>query len=511
MFRKIIDSPWLYFGGAAAILVVALTTQLNFDRPPERARGTVEDLASLSERKVNVVFILIDMLRADRLSAYGYERRTSPTMDALARRGIRFATVEAQSSWTKASMASMWTGLYPERTGVQRFMNAVPQEARMPAEIFRDAGYRTAGVWRNGWTANNFGFSQGFDLYIRPTPNRRPRNVQRRSPGRYPLNGTDLDATESAMEFMWNAAQDDDPFFLYVHYMDVHQYLYADISPDFGTSFSDFYDSSIFWVDRNIQYLLDCLRDSGAENDTMIVIASDHGEAFFEHGIEGHARNLYKEVQEVPLIIVPPFHMDQGVVVEERVANVDIWPTMLDLLGFESLPAAEGRSLVPLIYEAARGGAPGLGERPVFAQLDRSWGKVGDESDPLVAVSVGPRRYVHRVNKPELSQLYDRTLDDEDELRNVAAQHPERVAEMREQVEEFLERPKELWESTPEVELDNLHVAQLRALGYVIERDGKAAPETPGRQVAAPRRAAAPAGAEAAEGAPAESAEAPDP
>ena len=164
MFRKIFDSPWLYFGLAGLLLTVGLYSQIQF-YPPGRPIGTIEDLETLDERDhLNVVFIVIDMLRSDRLSAYGSPRQTSPIMDQLASKGIRFANVEAQSSWTKASMASMWTAMYPERTGIQRFFHAMPQEAMMPAEIFKAAGYRTAGVWRNGWVASNFGFPAGAPL-----------------------------------------------------------------------------------------------------------------------------------------------------------------------------------------------------------------------------------------------------------------------------------------------------------------------------------------------------------
>ncbi len=488
MLRKIIDSSWFYFALAGLLIVAAVYSQLRFE-PLERPVGDAADIRAMPEREqLNVVFVVIDMLRADRLSAYGNPRPTSPVLDAMAANGVQFMNVEAQSSWTKASMASMWTGMYPERTGVQRFFHAMPQEATLPAEILKDAGYRTAGIWRNGWVANNFGFGQGFDLYIRPRQVRPEHKVTRSSPGVRNLPGTDMDATLSAIEFMTGAK--DDPFFLYVHYMDVHQYLYTDLSPDFGTSFSDFYDSSIYWSDYNIGRLMKALRDLGIAEKTLVVVISDHGEAFFEHGIEGHARNLYREVLDTPWIMALPFRLDPGVVVDQRVANVDVWPTLLDMLGLPPLPGAEGVSALPLILDAAEGRSDGTAEsdRAVFAQLDRSWGRVDAEPVPTLSMVKGAHRINYLTNNPDRVEVFDR-VEDPKETKNIASDRPELVSELKSEIDAFFGRPKTAWSSAPEVELDEMHINQLRALGYVIEtpgdrpqhgdRPGKAIPKPP--------------------------------
>ncbi len=467
MFRKLIDSPWLYFTLAALVVVVGIGLQfkrISVDTP----EGTAAEIRGIAERDdVNVLFILIDTLRADRLHGYGYKRNTSPNIDALIARGIRFDRVEGQSSWTKASMASLWTGFYPQRTGVLRFSHAIPDAATMPAEVFQQAGIRTAGVWRNGWVANNFGFDQGFDLYYRPTKNRPVQNIQRHNPSATRLQGTDADATESAMEFIVNNSGE--RFLLYVHYMDVHQYLYADTSPNFGTSFSDFYDSAIHWTDRNVGSLIEGLRAQGILDNTVIVIASDHGEEFYEHGSEGHAKDLYSTVQHVPLIIALPFALDQPIVVEQAVANVDIWPTVLDLVGLPPLPDTDGRSLVPLI-EAAAGLAPApddLTNRVLYSQIDKNWGRTSRDPDPLVAVISENQRMVHRSSTPGRVELFDWT-EDPNEQKNIASEHPERVAELTALVQAHLEQSNSQWGETPEIELDDMKKAQLRALGYVV-------------------------------------------
>lgn len=170
MLRRILDSPWLYFGAAALLLVAALATQFRVS-VPSRSEAPLEEISKLSSRKdLNLVYILVDTLRADRLSTYGYTRPTTPILDEIASKGILFENVVSQSSWTKTSMASIWTSTYPIRNGILRYNHVLPEEAVMPAEILREAGFRTVGLWRNGWVEPNFGFDQGFEIYVRPTP-----------------------------------------------------------------------------------------------------------------------------------------------------------------------------------------------------------------------------------------------------------------------------------------------------------------------------------------------------
>ena len=168
MARRLLDSPWPYFAAAGMLLIVAIASQFEL-QIPSRSKGTVDDIVALRERDdLNVIFMVVDTLRADRLGMYGYERDTSPVLDSLATRGIVFKHVIAQSSWTKTSMASLWTATNPAKNGILRFNHKLPDEVRFPAEIFLEAGFRTAGIWRNGWVAPNFGFAQGFETYVKP-------------------------------------------------------------------------------------------------------------------------------------------------------------------------------------------------------------------------------------------------------------------------------------------------------------------------------------------------------
>lgn len=458
----------------SALLVLALfalgylsVKRTNADPRPEQSIYALQGLKKRDD--VNVLFLLTDTLRAHRLSAYGYERETSPTFDYMASTGVRFARHLAQSSWTKCSMASLWTGLYPQRTGILRSSHAAPEEALMPAEIFREAGFRTAGLWRNGWVAPNFGFGQGFEVYERPSPKQLPPNLRAENP-HIKLEGTDNELVDAAIEFL--RVHGDERWFLYVHLMDVHQYLYDTNNARFGSGYSDIYDNSIRHTDEIIGRLLTHLVDEKLLDKTLVIMASDHGEAFGERGIEGHAREVFRETTEVPLVIGFPFRLEPGLVVETRSRNVDIWPTVLHLLGLPELPDTDGRSLVPDILASAAG-KPVVDDDPGFAHLDRGWGRSELPSRPAIAVSRGSYRYVLQqgVGTPEdpnVESLFD-AASDPLEQKNVLEAEPEVAAELRQLAQHYLESPPPPWGTgAVDVEIDEMEAQQLRALGYAI-------------------------------------------
>jgi arylsulfatase A-like enzyme len=451
----------LYLSG---ILAIEVTNQ------DSRPIGTIDQITSLRDRKdLNVLFILTDTLRAARLHSYGYERETSPTFDYMAQTGVRFARHLAQSSWTKCSMASLWTGMYPQRTGVLRAPDATPEGAKMPAEIFRDAGFRTAGLWRNGWVAPTFGFSQGFEVYERPTPKPMSRSMRVENPN-ITLEGTDNDVVDAAEEFL--RVHGRERFFLYVHLMDVHQYMYDTKTAVFGSSYSDIYDNSVLHTDGVIGRLLTLFAEQGLLEKTLVVMAADHGEAFGERGIEGHAREVDLEETEIPLILGFPFRLDPGVVVPIRTRNVDVWPTVLDLLGLPKLPESDGRSLVATIQVAARH-AKLPDDVPGISHLDRGWGRSELPSRPTVAVTKGLHRFIVQLapdapRDQRVETLFDASSDP-GERKNVIEEQPEVATELRKIADDYLQQKPPAWAGSPtHVELDEKEAAELRALGYAV-------------------------------------------
>ena len=438
------------------------------ERSDPRPSGDLADIQRLRERNdLNVVFILIDTLRAARLGSYGYERDTSPVMDELARTGVRFERHISQSSWTKCSMASLWTGLYPNRAGILYAQHAIPDAAVLPAELLLEAGYRTAGIWRNGWIAPNFGFAQGFEIYHSP-PGFVPPSVQRANPEK--IAAGDGDLIRSASVFMRTHAHE--RFFLYLHMMDVHQYSYDEASAVFGSSYSDSYDNSILWTDSLIGHLLDELDGLGLRDKTLVVIASDHGEAFGEHGGEGHARNVYGEGTETPVIMSFPFRLSEPAVVQTRTRNVDLWPTILELVGLSELEDTDGRSMVEEVEAAVAGSGPVADDPTAIAHLQVSWsedpGEVDAISRALVALDSDRWRFHFDARFPDTPQLYDKRADPA-ELRNLAQNQPEVVEDLKAEVEEYLDRSDAPWgEDASVIEIDEMQLRQLRAIGYGV-------------------------------------------
>ena len=464
MWRRLLASRWFYAVSASLMVLAAVASQVEVRRDA-RPVGTPADLTKLHERAdLNLLFVLIDTLRADRLSSYGYERETSPTIDGLAATGIRFAQQMSQSSWTKCSMASLWTGLYPVRTGVTRSPQALPEDARMPAEILRDAGFRTFAIWRNGWVGPNFGFSQGFEVYLSPRPSPIPATVRREKPT-VGVAGTDQDQVSSAIEFL--RTHREERWFLYLHLMDVHQYVYDEETALFGTSYSDIYDNSIRWVDRVLARLIQEIDARGLREKTLIVVAADHGEAFGEHGREGHARDVYGEVTTTPFVLSLPFRLEPGIVVAAPTENVDLWPTLLDLLGLPPLEGADGRSRLPEILAAAKGEPDPARDGPRFAHIDQTWGRGREPPRPMVAVAEGPYRLVHRAAAGS-GELYDRASDPR-EQHDIGPEQPEVLARLTALANAYLERPPAPWQIAPDVELEDSELQQLRALGYDVE------------------------------------------
>lgn len=435
-----------------------------------RPTGSAADIENLADRPdVNVLFILIDTLRADRLGAWNYSRDTSPAMDTAARRGVRFARQLSQSSWTKSSMASLWTGLYPARTRITRFDDVVPEAARLPAEIFADHGFVTGGAWRNGWVAQNFGFSQGFDLYLRPAPVPLTPAEKRENPSVVHA-GSDRDIVSSLDDFL--DVHQRDRWFFYAHMMDVHEYVYDESSNLFGTGYSDIYDNSIRRLDGIMGHIFGLLYERGLFENTLVVIASDHGEAFRERGFEGHARTVYPEETEVPFIISFPFNLEPGLVVRKRTENIDIWPTVLDLLGLPPLEDADGRSRRPEILAAARGERIEPNGEFAFSHLDQNWGQKERKSAPTIAVASGPLRFVSSIARDDPSaapteELFDGSVDPR-ELRDVLSDSPEAAPEFRQALSEYLDSPPPPWGDAEHVELNEMELNQLRALGYSI-------------------------------------------
>ena len=283
--------------------------------------------------------------------------------------------------------------------------------------------------------------------------------------------GTDESVIEAAIEFLRLSGQQ--RWFLYLHLMDLHEYIYDEESALFGSTYSDIYDNSIRWTDGVDRASARVASPScGQLEKTLIVVASDHGEAFLERGFEGHAREVYRETTEVPFLLSFPFRLEPGVVVETRTQNVDVWPTILDLLGLEPPDGIDGRSLAARDPgERTRRSRPVDGRRHGDRATSTRPGGSGTASRwPTVAVVEDEFRYVRvprATGGPPVEQLFDATRRPARAARS--GRRAAGDARAAESGWRTLPEKKPPWGETPTREIDELELNLLRALGYKIQ------------------------------------------
>ncbi len=415
---------------AAAVLFAALAL-------PACGGGSPSEESRRSEPP-SIVVVLIDTLRADHLGCYGYDRPTSPRIDAFARGGVVFEHALAQSTWTKPATGSIHTGLYPSRHGATTPFTALRSEQETLAELLKAQGYRTAGMGSNPHIFGGTGFDQGFDQFEEvPFENE-------------PVGHARAEAiVDRALAWLANA-RGRGPFFLYVHLFDPHApydppepyrsqldrgargehdawYMVqngvfaTDLSPQDWEHYRDLYDGEIAYSDAQVGRLLDSL---DLEHTAVFVLA-DHGEELFDHGGWSHTPTMYEELVHVPLIASFPGATDlAGARIPGLVQQVDVFPTVLDLLGLPQRPALPGRSLLA----TARGTAPAASEG--FSEVD----EFGQFKKAVVA---GGLKYIHAWSPQAREQLYD--LDrDRGELQDVLADEPEQGARLRALLDEHV-------------------------------------------------------------------------
>ena len=332
--------------------MVALTALLacGAEVAPDRVRPRLAEIGS-----PNLVLVVVDTLRADATSPYGGPAGVTPELARWAARGIVFERALAQSSWTKISMASLLTSLWPRTHGLREARDGLDDAALTLAEVLREAGYATFCVQTNGWLHPSFGLHQGFDRY------RFPSGGSAVVP--QPSVWAHADRVYDEVQRLIESHDPARPFFLYLHFMDVHQYAAPPEFRRFGSDRRGAYLAAVRWVDDAVERVRRLLDHRDLLDRSVLVLASDHGEAFGEHGVFGHARNVLAPVVAVPLVVRLPFAV-APVRVAAQVRNLDLAPTLLELAGLPAPSAFEGSSLLPL----ALGEQPPA-DRPSFAAL----------------------------------------------------------------------------------------------------------------------------------------------
>ena len=406
-------------GRGSAVRLV--NPRLTAPRGRGRSRAIDSPARSLpTPGRPNMVIYLVDALRTDRLGVYGQRRDLSPELDAFAAGATVYDRAWAPSSWTRPSVASIFTGLRPEVHGTNGRLDRLGEGMAVLAERFAGAGYSTGAVVANPNISAEFGFARGFDSFLLMEPERRRSTYLDREVERW------LEARDRGR-----------PFLLYVHAVDPH--LPYEPPQPFRTRFAPgveradlgstavvgalqarnlvgedryvpdlfaLYDGEVACNDHSFGLLLDQLERRGLDRETVVVFLSDHGEEFFDHRGWIHGRTLYREVLQVPLVIRFPAQ-SEGRRVAAPVQLTDLMPTLLELAGLDPQPGIHGISLLgplPTTRPAAAflnldgwGGWSVIeGRRHVIRPVDRGYTGPAElydlELDPLEHEDLGPRR-----------------------------------------------------------------------------------------------------------------------
>ncbi len=299
--------------------------------PPTLVRGAAEGF--------NVLFVTVDSARADRLGVYGRRKARTDNLDRLARRGLRFGDAVTSAPLSLPAHASIFTGRYPPNHGVRHDHGyRLDSSQRTLAESLRDAGYRTAAFTSSFRLDRRFGLNQGFDVYDDAVAGRRQSSEL--------LERTAFEVTEKAAKWIRQRLDNPEPFFAWVHYNDPHAPYRA--PEKFARQFQGSpYDAELANVDFEIGRLLDALTVSGHRDRTLIVVTGDHGEALGDHAEHGHGLLLHESTLRVPLILTVPAIFDGPFLVDDAVVSVvDIFPTIVELLGLDGVPEVDGISLM---------------------------------------------------------------------------------------------------------------------------------------------------------------------
>ncbi|MEE2776540.1 MAG: sulfatase [Acidobacteriota bacterium] len=418
----------------------------------------------------HVLFYLVDTLRADHLSCYGYARETSPHLDAFAADATLFENAFAAASKTRPSIASLFTGLSPFEHGVNGGYDRLPDEAVTIAELLRGAGYTTVGFIANPTIADELGFGQGFEHYT--------------------LTGKAKDTHPTPMAELltnWLDTRDGSaPFFAYIHAIEPHgpyqppaqlrERFGAVPGMPFGSSehlktlqegavppaegeasdLQKLYDAEISWSDQRFAQVVELLREHDLYDETIIVFVSDHGEAFFEHGWWQHGRVLYREVVGVPLVVRFP-ELGHGLRVAQPVQLTDLLPTILEAAGVPVPAGAVGRDLVPLLEAGAQ-------------DIARRHYSLAMSGGGHVSASVTTQRWRLIESAPSGSaqshELYE-WREDPAERTDLAADHPVITGYLRTLLAKRREETASRRLDRETIELSPAIEERLRALGYL--------------------------------------------
>jgi arylsulfatase A-like enzyme len=465
--------PIVFGAVAALVLGAAVVWRLVF--APSEIRPSGDAAARCSG--CNLLLVVLDAARADHFGCYGYDRPTTPNIDRLAEESVVFERAVSNASFTIGSVASLLSGLPPGRHGVVDNGSVLSQKTTTLAEVLASRGYRTAAFTENPLIDRDFGYGQGFQEFRQLLPEQAP--------------GEDLDLSQSrahvAEMVTWiERAMSDAPFFLYAHFLRPHNPYHAlpVHTGRFSQGYSgelrgrtlelviinagwlepsesdlqqliDLYAENLLSADALVGELIEALRQRGLLESTIVVVTSDHGEAFLEHDWVSHGFQVFQEDVHVPFLIRFPSALSVSPRRENALVQLtDLMPTVLAALDVSEGMEIPGRNLMPLL-----GGGNSDRRRPPVVSHGKMAVSLRDGDLKFIRETKGPRDQRRML-------LFDLSADPR-ELQDLASLRESEAARMRVRLSALLEQQKRRSIAKPARQLDPDRIEKLRALGYL--------------------------------------------
>jgi len=400
----------------------------------------------------NVLLFTLDTTRADRIGCYGYPNVRTPNIDGLAAQGVLFKNATAQAPLTLPSHSSIFTGTYPFIHGVRDNggFYLEPENVTL-AELLKPRGFTTSAFVGAFVLDSRWGLNQGFDYYYDNFDFAKYKKIS--------LDSVQREGGEVAKAFFdWFKTNGDRRFFSWIHLYDPHT-PYEPPEP-YRSEYSGrpwgLYDGEIAYVDSIIGKVLESLREKGVLDKTIIIIMGDHGESLGEHGESSHAFFIYDSTVSVPLILRLPASNLKGKVIDAQVENVDMMPTLLDLLGIAVPKEVQGRSLVPLLAGGRAGAERMAYSESYYPRYHYGWSE-------LKSLRTVTYKYI-QAPRPELYDL----VRDPMEKSNIYGQNGPQAERFIKELKRIQEQSsvQGTGEKAPR-QLDNDTLEKLKALGYV--------------------------------------------
>jgi len=435
-----------------ALLLGGLAHRVLLRPPAATEAGLERRWAALGVTRPNLVLVTLDTTRADHLGCYGYPQATTPNLDALAARGALFTHAASVAPLTLPAHSSIMTGMQPTFHGVRvNGSTALGQSQQTLAEVLAKQAYQTAAFVGAFVLDGRWGLNQGFDHYDDHFDLKKHKHID--------LAGVQRPGNEVMdAALAWLGGHKPGPFFAWIHLYDAHS-PYEPPEPFRskyeGRGLAGLYDGEIAFADQQVGRLVSWLRSEALDQRTVLVVIGDHGEGLGSHGEGTHGYFVYDYATHVPFLVVTPFDELHGIRIESQVSAVDVFPTVLGLLGIGSVPKVQGRSLLPVLFHPRTPVESYAYSESMTPNLQFGWSALHSLRSTRYELIDAPR--------PE---LYDLSTDPGEET-NVFDRNPAVAGPLAERLKRLMAETGQDAPSPETADLDRETVERLAALGYV--------------------------------------------